>query len=112
MTEAGEELINAARETLEFVRGEADRREYGVHLPDEINPRLIRSRLNMSQWTFAETFTIELRTLQDWEQGRRVPSGAAQTLLRIIHLEPEAARRAVARGSVGAEGRDSEVLQV
>ena len=97
MTEAGKELINAAREALEFVRDEADRRDYGVHLPDEINPQLIRSRLNMSQRTFAETFTIELRTLQDWEQGRRVPSGAAQMLLRVIHFEPEAARRAAAR---------------
>ena len=105
MTKAGEELINAAKEALEFARDEADREEYRVHLPDEINPRLIRSRLNMSQRTFADTFTIELRTLQDWEQGRRVPSGAARTLLKIIHSEPEAARRAVSRESVAVEGR-------
>ena len=110
MTKAGEELINAATEALEFVRDNADREEYRVHLPDEINPRLIRSRLNMSQRTFAATFTIELRTLQDWEQGRRVPNGAAQTLLRIIHFEPEAAKRAIAHESVGAGGQDSEVL--
>ena len=110
MTKAGEELITAATEALEFVRDGANRREYRVHLPDEINPRLIRSRLNMSQRTFAETFTIELRTLQDWEQGRRVPNGAAQTLLRIIHFEPEAARRAVAHESAGVEEQGSGVL--
>lgn len=110
MTRVGEELIKAATEALAFARDEADPEEYRVHIPDEINPRLIRSRLNMSQRTFVDAFAIELRTLQDWEQGRRVPSGAARTLLKIVYCEPEAASRAVSHKSVGAGGRASGVL--
>ncbi len=35
---------------------------------------------------------VSVRTLQDWEQGRRHPSGAAQTLLRVAILHPETLR--------------------
>ena len=103
MTAAGEELVKAAAEALEIARGGADAERYRVHLPDEINARLIRSRLGMSQGVFAETFGIDVRTLQDWEQGRRVPTGPARALLKIIHREPEAARNAI--GSVGGVTR-------
>ncbi len=96
MTKAGEELIKAATEALEIARGEANPGSYRVHLPEEINVRVIRSRLNMSQGLFAKTFGIDVRTLQDWEQGRRVPTGPAQALLKIICREPEAAKRALA----------------
>lgn len=96
MTQAGEELIKAATEALEIARGDADPKSYRVHLPDEVNVRLIRSRLKMSQGAFARTFAIDIRTLQDWEQGRRVPNGPAQALLKIIFREPEAAKRAIA----------------
>ena len=72
----------AATEALEIARGEANPGSYRVHLPEEINVRVIRSRLNMSQGLFAKTFGIDVRTLQDWEQGRRVPTGPAQALLK------------------------------
>ena len=48
MTKAGEELIKAATEALEITHGQADPESYRVHLPDEINARLIRSQLNMT----------------------------------------------------------------
>ena len=97
MTKAGKELIKATTEALEIARGQADSASYRVHLPDEINARLIRSQLNMTQGAFAQTFGIDIRTLQEWEQGRRIPSGPAQALLKIIYREPEAAKRAVVR---------------
>ena len=51
-----------------------------------------RSRLGMSQSEFAALMGVSLRTLQDWEQGRRKPTGAAQTLLRVAIAHPEALR--------------------
>ena len=65
MTKAGEELIKAATEALEITHGQADPESYRVHLPDEINARLIRSQLNMTQGVFAQTFGIDIRTLQE-----------------------------------------------
>jgi putative transcriptional regulator len=47
----------------------------------------IASRLSQSQ--FAQLLGISVRTLQEWEQGRRQPSGAAKTLLRVAENHPE-----------------------
>jgi putative transcriptional regulator len=49
-----------------------------------------RSRLGMSQSELAALMGVSPRTLQDWEQGRRKPTGAAQTLLRVAIAHPEA----------------------
>jgi putative transcriptional regulator len=52
--------------------------------------RELRGRLGLSQVEFAKRFRIDLRTLQDWEQARRVPDDIARTYLRIIERNPEA----------------------
>lgn len=49
-----------------------------------------RSRLGMSQSELADLMGVSARTLQDWEQGRRKPTGAAQMLLRVAIAHPEA----------------------
>ncbi|HEY9145384.1 MAG TPA: helix-turn-helix domain-containing protein [Thiobacillus sp.] len=49
-----------------------------------------RNRLGMSQSELASLMGVSTRTLQDWEQGRRKPTGAAQTLLRVAIAHPEA----------------------
>jgi DNA-binding XRE family transcriptional regulator len=48
-----------------------------------------RTRLGMTQKNFASLLGISVRTLHDWEQGRREPSGAARTLLKIASRYPE-----------------------
>lgn len=53
-----------------------------------------RNRVGMSQSEFAQLLGVSVRTLQDWEQGRREPSGAAKTLLRIASQNPEAVKAA------------------
>jgi putative transcriptional regulator len=50
----------------------------------------IRERLGLSQAEFASLLGVSVRTLQDWEQGRRVPSGAARTLLLVAERNPKA----------------------
>jgi putative transcriptional regulator len=49
-----------------------------------------RERTGLSQARFAELLGVSVRTLQDWEQGRRAPSGAARTLLLIAQKNPKA----------------------
>ena len=49
-----------------------------------------RMKLGVSQSAFAKLLGVSVRTLQEWEQGRREPSGAARTLLRIALRSPEA----------------------
>ena len=49
----------------------------------------------MSQLEFAEHFGFSVRTLQEWEQGRSVPSGAARNFLIVIAKEPDIVRKAL-----------------
>ena len=53
-----------------------------------------RMKVGVSQSAFAQLLGVSVRTLQEWEQGRREPSGAAKTLLRIAMRSPEAIRLA------------------
>jgi len=55
-----------------------------------------RQGTGLSQAQFAEALSISKRTLQEWEQGRRSPSGAAQALIRIARDHPEVVREALA----------------
>lgn len=54
-----------------------------------------RARVGLSQIEFARLLGVSVRTLQEWEQGRRVPSGPARTLLAIAHKNPKALLDAV-----------------
>jgi putative transcriptional regulator len=58
--------------------------------------RSLRQRLGLSQSGFAEKFGVNLRTLQEWEQGRRAPDQIARSYLRVIGADPEAVMRALA----------------
>src|SRR5688572_787857 len=49
----------------------------------------IRARTGLSQAEFARLLGVSVRTLQEWEQGRRAPSGPARTLLNIAHKNPK-----------------------
>ena len=54
-----------------------------------------RHNTGLSQADFAQALSISKRTLQEWEQGRRSPSGAAQSLIRIAMRHPEVVREIV-----------------
>jgi len=94
MSTAGERIIASAKQALEFAEGN-DEHGCTVHVPENINVRRIRKKLKMSQNDFANYFGVKVRTVQDWEQGRRMPSGASKNFLFVIDREPEAVRRAL-----------------
>ena len=50
---------------------------------------LARMKSGLSQADFAKLLGVSVRTLQDWEQGRRQPSGAARTLITIAEQQPK-----------------------
>ena len=84
-----EELERFKRDLLKSVkqirRGESGR-VTRVKAPEAAEAR---SRTGLSQEQFARLLGVSARTLQDWEQGRREPTGAAKTLLRVAYEHPE-----------------------
>ena len=86
-------LFEEIREGLDAYRDRRDtlsRREFSA--PDV---KAIREQFGMSQSDMATFLNVSKRTLENWEQGRRGPTGPAQTLLRIMEREPKAVRRAL-----------------
>lgn len=79
---------NLGLEILEGIR-EIKRGEHGrvVNVPSVTS---VRQRTGLSQARFAQLLGVSVRTLQEWEQGRRAPSGAARTLLLIAQKNPRA----------------------
>jgi putative transcriptional regulator len=79
---------NIGMEILQGLR-EVKRGEHGrvINVPPVTS---IRERTGLSQARFAELLGVSVRTLQEWEQGRRAPSGAARTLLVIAQKNPKA----------------------
>jgi putative transcriptional regulator len=94
MSKSGESILKGARQTFDYARGARD--GFVAHVPEEVDVVAIRHRLGLSQAEFASRFGFKLDALQNWEQGRRRPEGAARAFLRVIEREPEAVQRALA----------------
>ena len=68
---------------------------YVTHTPLDI--KAVRAKTRLSQDRFARTYGIEVTALRDWEQGRRTPDRAAQTLITIIDRAPDVVAKLLAR---------------
>ena len=87
MNDRNEELIQAAREM------KANQRARVTQVNDVM---ITRQKLGLSQAAFARMLGISPRTIQEWEQGRRSPQGAALSLLRIAQAKPDIVREVLA----------------
>ena len=86
---SGEELGNKLLQSvLEMKAGNAGRTTKVE--PNEVAKARLQAGLSQSQ--FASALQISARTLQEWEQGRRKPSGAAKALIQIAAKHPEIIR--------------------
>ena len=79
---------NIGQEILEGLR-QLKRSEHG-RVSTVPSVATIREGTGLSQPRFAQLLGVSVRTLQEWEQGRRAPSGAARTLLLIAAKNPHA----------------------
>lgn len=92
-TTAAEALGSALLQSVREMKAGKVARITKVEVNDVVQAR---QGTGLSQAEFAEALQISKRTLQEWEQGRRSPSGAAQALIRIAKRHPEVVREALA----------------
>jgi putative transcriptional regulator len=82
-----------------YLDGSANKGAFGIHVPARVNVKKIRTRLGLSQETFAQTYGFAPSAVRDWEQGRRQPERSARILLKVVEKEPEAVTRALAKSA-------------
>ena len=90
-----EELLGSVREAGAILRGE--RRASRRTVIPAAGVRVIRERTSLSQSEFAQLIGVSVKTLQNWEQERRRPTGPAAALLNIIEYDPSLAIKAIHR---------------
>ncbi len=116
------ELVASAREGGAILRGEVTPSR--AFVIDKTDVKRIRVNYRLSQGQFAALLGISVATLQNWEQGRRLPKGAARVLLQVAAKHPEtvwdvvkpvvAQSRTKARGAyrITRAARTSKALKV
>ncbi|HJD56172.1 MAG TPA: helix-turn-helix domain-containing protein [Rickettsia endosymbiont of Pyrocoelia pectoralis] len=93
---AEKSILIGMQEAVLYAKGKLKANKHDIILPN-IDVYEARDKLKLTQQQFATTFGVSVATLRNWEQGRRVPTGAAKLLLKIIEKEPNIVKR-VLRG--------------
>ena len=82
-----EDLLQSVKEAKAIAKGEMPAaRRFEVLAPDA---KAVREKTGLSQSDFARLMQVSVKTLQNWEQGRRRPTGPAKVLLKIASTHPE-----------------------
>jgi putative transcriptional regulator len=88
-----DELLGSLKEAKAIAKGAAQAsRRYEVTTPDA---RAVREQTGLSQGDFAKLMRVSVKTLQNWEQHRRRPTGPAAALLKIVARAPELALKSL-----------------
>ena len=83
----GLEILEGIIEIKKYKKSEVKLKT--TSLTDPSPAQDIRKKLHLSQFSFAGMMGVSVRTVQDWEQGRRSPKGPAKSLLRVAEQHPE-----------------------
>ena len=88
-----EDLVQSLKEAKAISRGEmAASRRIRIDTPDV---KAVREQIGLSQSEFAQLMQVSIKTLQNWEQHRRNPTGPAAALLKIVTTAPDVALKAL-----------------
>ena len=82
MSQEGAELLNAVEQMKNRKKGR-------TYSQEQLLAISARKSVDLTQREFAALLNVSIDTIQDWEQGRRSPRGAAKTLLRIAQSHPD-----------------------
>lgn len=88
-----DELTLSIKEAGQIIRGK--RRPARRQRIEPLDVKAVREQTGLSQTRFALLIGVSIKTLQNWEQGRRTPHGPAMSLLRIVKNDPRSAMRAL-----------------
>ena len=88
-----EDLQASIKEAGRIMKGEAAASRYFVVTGPDV--KALREKSGLSQVEFAHLIRVSVKTLQNWEQNRRCPTGPAAALIKVIERAPQEALRAL-----------------
>ncbi len=86
-------LLESVKEVDSIIQGTASPSRATEFAEPEV--KAIRAKTGLSQSRFAHLMGVSKRTLENWEQGRRHPTGPARALLKIMDADPDYALKAL-----------------
>lgn len=88
-----DDLVRSLKEAKAVARGEAAASRRCTVMPPDV--KAVREQIGLSQSEFARLMRVSIKTLQNWEQHRRSPTGPAAALLNIVVTAPDLALKAL-----------------
>jgi len=93
MTKTFDMIMSGLDDVEAYLEGNGE--GFVVHIPEEVDVKAIRTKLNLSQPKFATTFGFSVGRVRDWEQGRFAIGAPSRVFLKVIDREPAAVLRAL-----------------
>lgn len=81
------ELLTSVKQADDIIKGKSKPARITEFAEPQV--KAIRNKTGLSQSRFASLLGVSKRTLENWEQGRRHPTGAARALLKLVDADPE-----------------------
>ena len=94
-TKLGRVLVESAKQIARHMRGEIKLPMKVVRVVPEVDVRAIREEQGLTRERFAERYGLQVRAIQEWEQGRRKPEPAVRAYMLVIKNQPAAVRKAL-----------------
>jgi len=94
-TRLGRVLIESATQIARHLRGEIQLPTKVVRVVPDVDVRQIREGQGLTREQFAERYGLQVRAIQEWEQGRRKPEPAVRAYMLVIKNQPAAVRKAL-----------------
>ena len=91
----GHVLVESAKEIVRHMKGEIDLPMKIVRVVPDVDVRAIREGQGLTREQFAERYGLQVRAIQEWEQGRRKPEPAVRAYMLVIKNQPAAVRKAL-----------------
>ena len=92
----GRVLVESAQQIARHMRGEIRLPMKVVRVAPDVDVRAIREGQGLTREQFAERYGLQVRAIQEWEQGRRKPESAVRAYMLVIENQPGAVRKALA----------------
>ena len=94
-TRLGHVLVDSAKQIAQHLRGEIELPMKVVRVVPDVDIRAIREGQGLTRAQFAERYGLQVRAIQEWEQGRRKPEPAVRAYMIVIKNQPAAVRKAL-----------------